>query len=219
MLNQTAPHFLLLTQAHSNRANTDPSQSRCLGGTWRFLIERMGTSKRIEVTEKEPGVWGERLQLLAVVRGLEALEQPSRVTLITPSRYVCNGIRHNIGVWRENDWQWEKFGEMISIKNLDLWQRIDHAMHYHTIDCRAWEFNSESLSTRSSRPNRKVFGHIPFENEAEFRFLDRQSQNRITFEELRRSKVEEIDRLAENNASGIPIKPMGRGRAFGLCIN
>jgi ribonuclease HI len=78
------------------------------------------------------------LQLLAVVRGLEALEQPSRVTLITHSRYVDRGIRNGIAVWRHNDWQWERFGEFAPVKNRDLWKRVDRAMRFHKVHCRVW---------------------------------------------------------------------------------
>ena len=88
----------------------------------------------------EPGVLGERLHLLAVVRGLQALEQPSKVTLITPSRYIGRGIRSSITGWRENDWQWERFGQMAEVKHADLWRKIDRAMKFHDIDCRVWNF-------------------------------------------------------------------------------
>ena len=100
----------------------------------------MDSSDRVEASDNEPGTRGERLKLLAVVRGLEALEQPSRVTLITPSRYVGRGIRSGINTWRENDWRWERFGQMVDVKHADLWKRVDRAMAFHTIDCRVWNF-------------------------------------------------------------------------------
>ncbi len=128
-----APHYLLLSETQ-----TDPEH---LAGRWRFVLEELDGSGRIEAGDMEPGVRGERLQLLAVVRGLEALEQPSKVTLITPSRYVGRGIRNNLTVWRENDWHWERFGEMTPIKNSDLWRRVDRAAQFHQIDCRIWNFS------------------------------------------------------------------------------
>ena len=75
------------------------------------------------------------------VRGLEALEQPSRVTVVTPSRYVSRGFLFGLEEWRENGWRWERFGEMTAIKNRDLWQRIDRAMQYHQVECRVWRFD------------------------------------------------------------------------------
>jgi len=131
-MSSAAPHFLLLTETQSNPPDR-------LGGCWRFVLQRVDGNGRIEVSECEPDVQGERLQLLSVVRGLEALEQPSRVTLVTHSRYVDRGIRSGISVWRDNHWQWERYGELTPVKNRDLWQRVDRAMRFHKVHCRVWK--------------------------------------------------------------------------------
>ena len=141
-----APQYLLLSETHQN-------QSGQTGG-WSFVLERLDGSQRIEVADWEPEVQGERLKLLAVVRGLEALEQPSKVTLITPNRFIGRGIRHGISAWKENNWKWERFGVMTDIKNADLWQRIDRARQFHQIDCRVWNFNQ--LFTRVDRSHKVV---------------------------------------------------------------
>src|SRR5690606_23293920 len=83
---------------------------------------------------------GERLELLAVVRGLEALDGPARVTLVTKSRYVSRGLRFGMTEWRANDWQWERFGRVVPVKDHDLWQRIDRALLFHQVECQAWQF-------------------------------------------------------------------------------
>ena len=75
-MTKTAPHYLLFTEAKKS------PESAVNSHRWRFVLEEIGTSTRIEEFDDEPGIKGERLQLLAVVRGLEALGQPSRVTLI-----------------------------------------------------------------------------------------------------------------------------------------
>ena len=131
-MSSAAPHYLLLSETHQETASQP--------GGWSFLLERIDGSDRIEASDVEPEVRGERLQLLAVVRGLEALEQPSRVTLITPSRYIGRSIRKGIPVWRENDWQWERFGQMVDVNHADLWKKVDRAMRFHSIDCRVWNF-------------------------------------------------------------------------------
>jgi len=78
----------------------------------------------------------ERCELLAVVRGLEALDEPSRVSLITPSRYVSHGLRYGLDEWRESGWLWESFGQMTPIKHEDLWRRVDHALEFHRVQCK-----------------------------------------------------------------------------------
>ena len=140
---KTAPHYLLLTDtdqfddsAHATSAEPSTAQLNDDGGRWHFVLEPIHQGVRIEADDIEPNVYGERLNLLAVVRGIEALDQPSHVTLVTPSKYVGRGIRRDIRVWKENDWKWNHFGKRVSIKHCDLWQRIDRAMQFHKIDCR-----------------------------------------------------------------------------------
>ncbi len=101
----------------------------------------------------DPDARGDRLELLTVVRGLEALEQPSRVTLWTPSTYVREGIRHGLREWRENGWQWEYFGRMVPVKNDDLWKRLDRAMEFHQLDCRTWRIDPAHTSQGADIPS------------------------------------------------------------------
>jgi ribonuclease HI len=134
------PHFLLFSESRSSR-NRRAMESSDVVGQWRFVLESVDGETKLEVADDESEGDVSRLELLAVVRGLEALDQPSRVTLVTPSRYVTHGLRFGLAEWRENGWQWERFGEMQRVKNWDLWQRIDRAMRFHDVDCRVWRFD------------------------------------------------------------------------------
>jgi hypothetical protein len=103
------------------------------------------------VVDSEPTATGERLELLAVVRGLEALEGPARVTLVTKSRYVSRGIKVGLPQWRANDWCWENFGRLVPVRDHDLWQRVDRALLFHEVDCQSWHFDetAEAASDQS----------------------------------------------------------------------
>jgi ribonuclease HI len=136
-----APHYLLFSESEGGRVTADTQQSGGRRGQWRFVLETVDGSSRLEAADEEADLPENRLELLAVVRGLEALGQPSRVTLVTPSRYVNRGFRYGLDQWRENGWCWERFGEMTPIKNRDLWQRVDRAMQYHQVECRVWRFD------------------------------------------------------------------------------
>ncbi|MHB8899003.1 MAG: RNase H family protein [Thermoguttaceae bacterium] len=126
------PHYLLISES-----------SHLLGpGRWRFILRLAGGEERMVADDIDPEARGDRLELLTVVRGLEALEQPSRVTLWTPSVYVREGIRHGLREWRENGWMWEYFGRMVPVKNDDLWKRLDRAMEFHEVDCRTWRIDA-----------------------------------------------------------------------------
>src|SRR5207244_1402805 len=106
-----APHFLLYAEAaplsESPRSSAaDPlacPSGLCEVGRWRFVLRRPGGETSLEAADEEPEATPQRLELLAVVRGLEALSQPSRVTLLTGSRYLRRGIDFGLSQWREND--------------------------------------------------------------------------------------------------------------------
>jgi ribonuclease HI len=120
------PHFLLYS-------TVEPENKQ---GQWKFVLQAADGSATLEAEDSEPATHGERLELLTVVRGLEALDQPSQVTLITSSRYVNRGLTYGLEEWRRNDWTWESFGEMVPVKHQDLWQRLDRALRFHRLEVR-----------------------------------------------------------------------------------
>jgi ribonuclease HI len=119
-----APHFLLRSRA--SRTGTS--------GRWSFALQAADGSHSMSIEETEPETRVERLELLALVRGLEALPQPGRVTLVPSSSHVQRVLNSALEEWRTNDWQWERHGEMVPVKNADLWRRIDRALHFHQIN-------------------------------------------------------------------------------------
>ena len=129
------PHFLLFTDASLSESRACAVTDQGFG-RWHFVLERLDGPERLEAADSESDVHRDRLALLAVVRGLEALEQPSQVTLVTTSRYVSRGLRYGLNEWREAEYTWEHFGIQKPIRNADLWQRIDGAMSFHQVTCR-----------------------------------------------------------------------------------
>lgn len=128
-LPSSSPHYLLFS-------SSDAQQK-----TWRFALCTPNGVPILEAVDREPEAQADRLALLPVVLGLEALEQPSKITLCTPSRYVQEGIRFGLAEWQANGWQWEYFGQMVPVKNRDLWQRVERAMRYHQVECRWWRWD------------------------------------------------------------------------------
>ena len=132
----TAPpaHFLLFTEATIDDRT---------GGTWRFVLEHVGAGEALSASDFENVECAERLELFAVVRGLEALEQPAKVTLVTKSRYVGRGLKRGLADWRANGWHWERFGRVVLVRDHDLWRRVDRALQFHQVECRLWHFDIE----------------------------------------------------------------------------
>ena len=127
-----APHFLLYSEAAAPAGAEQASPAR-----WRFVLRPADGGDSIQAADEEDGATPERLELLAIVRALEALDQPSRVTLVTGSRNVRRGLHYGLPLWRENSWQWERYGQMTPVKNGDLWRRVDRALAIHSLECRA----------------------------------------------------------------------------------
>jgi ribonuclease HI/retron-type reverse transcriptase len=73
-----------------------------------------------------------RMELTAVIRGLEAIEQPSRVTLESDSRYVIDGLTQHLVGWRMQ--RWRRRGGQLA--NADLWRRLDELLDRHQVRCR-----------------------------------------------------------------------------------
>ncbi len=132
-------------------------------GLWRIVLAWPEVDRPLVVADREPGLTGERLELLAAVRGLEALDEPSRVTLLTSSRYVIHGLSHGLEEWRENEWCWERYGELTPIKHRDLWLRIDRALTFHHIECRTLRLDAshELAGPQTARPRQVVVPNNP----------------------------------------------------------
>lgn len=125
----TSPHYLLFTDADGRT---------CEATKWRFVLQPIGGGERIVAADAEDDADAMRLALLAVVRGLEALDSPSRVTLLVANRFVRRGIRRDLALWKERGWRWERFGQLVPIRDLDLWKRIERALSIHEVECFAW---------------------------------------------------------------------------------
>ena len=142
-----APHFLLYSEA---AAAADSQQA--LPGRWRFVLRNEAGETALQAADDEDGATPERLELLAIVRALESLDQPSRVTLVTASRNVRRGLTYGLPLWRESAWQWERFGQMTPVKNGDLWRRIDRALAIHALDCRCRLEQTDDLAQPAAAP-------------------------------------------------------------------
>ena len=127
------PHYLLFCDGNIPAHGESAASQR---GRWRFVLENLATGEKIEASDQEIGCAPDRAALTAVLRGLEALEQPSRVTLVTTSRYVTRGLQYGLTEWRDNDYTWEHFGAVQPIRNADIWKRIDRALAFHQVQCR-----------------------------------------------------------------------------------
>jgi ribonuclease HI len=109
------------------------SDGACKGnpgvGGWGVRLESGGRSK--ELFGGERLTTNNRMELTAVIRGLEALKRPSRVRVHTDSQYVQLGISKWITAWKKNGW---RTAEKKPVKNAELWRRLDELAAVHEIE-------------------------------------------------------------------------------------
>ncbi len=106
-------------------------------GRWGFRLESYDGAIKMDAVDEEPGARFDQLALIALVRGLEAIDEPAAVLVLTPNRYIWQGLSEGLDDWRANGWCWEAFGELVPVKYIDLWQRVDRLRAIHQIGCRA----------------------------------------------------------------------------------
>jgi ribonuclease HI len=105
------------------------------GGWGALLIAREGDNvvKTRELSGGAAATTNNRMELMAAISALEALERPSKLTVVTDSVYVKDGITKWIYSWKAKGWK-KKGGE---IKNIELWKRLDEARLRHEV---VWEW-------------------------------------------------------------------------------
>ena len=89
-------------------------------GGWGAVLRYGGSEKHLYGGERE--TTNNRMELLAVIKALEALTRPVDILVTTDSQYVKKGITEWIKNWKKNGW---KTAARKPVKNSDLWQRLD----------------------------------------------------------------------------------------------
>lgn len=97
-------------------------------GGWGALLRYKGREK--ELFGGELDTTNNRMELMAVIRALEALNRPSEVILTVDSTYVSKGVCEWMPKWKRNGWQ---TGAGRPVKNQDLWVRLDSALAPHKV--------------------------------------------------------------------------------------
>ncbi|QIZ85807.1 ribonuclease HI [Bermanella marisrubri] len=98
-------------------------------GGWGVLL-RYGAHEK-ELFGGELETTNNRMELMAAIRGLEALTKPCKVRLTTDSQYVRQGITQWLSGWKKKNWM---TSSRQPVKNKELWQRLDSAVSKHDVE-------------------------------------------------------------------------------------
>ncbi len=102
-------------------------------GGWAFILRHPASGKELEQAGGERDTTNNRMELKAVVRGLEALKSKSHVELFTDSVYVGKGISEWLPKWKANGWRRREGKRWASIANEELWRELDALIARHRV--------------------------------------------------------------------------------------
>ena len=98
-------------------------------GGWGVLM-RFGAHEK-ELYGGEAQTTNNRMEMRAVIEGLNALNRSCQVRIFTDSQYVKNGIESWLAAWKSKGW---KTAAGKPVANQDLWVALDAARGRHQID-------------------------------------------------------------------------------------
>jgi ribonuclease HI len=102
-------------------------------GGWAFILRHLKTGQELEQADGERDTTNNRMELTAVIRGLEALKRPCRVELFSDSVYVGKGLSQWMPKWKANGWRRRDRDGWKPVKNEELWRRLDQLLQRHQV--------------------------------------------------------------------------------------
>ncbi|HIZ16297.1 MAG TPA: ribonuclease HI [Firmicutes bacterium] len=98
-------------------------------GGYGTILRYNGIEK--EISGGEANTTNNRMELMAVIAGLQALKEPCSITLYTDSKYVADGIAKGWAAsWRARGW---KKSDKSPALNPDLWGRLLDLLEEHDV--------------------------------------------------------------------------------------
>ena len=101
-------------------------------GAWACILTHPGTETVKKMADGVADTTNNRMELMAVIKGLAALERRTRVLVVSDSVYVVKGMREWVHQWIKDDW---RRGPRKSqpVKNVDLWKTLVDLCSRHDV--------------------------------------------------------------------------------------
>jgi len=96
-----------------------------------LFTDSKGTTHRKEFSEGYLETTNNRMEIMGVIKGLEALKAPCKVDLYSDSRYVIDAIEKGWALsWRAKNWMRNKKDKAL---NSDLWEQVLELLEIHKV--------------------------------------------------------------------------------------
>jgi len=97
-------------------------------GGWGTVM--MAGPHRKEMSGGERETTNNRMEMMAIIAGAEALKRGCSVDIYTDSTYVMKGMTEWLAGWKKRGW---RTASAQPVKNVDLWQRLERALDRHEV--------------------------------------------------------------------------------------
>ena len=132
-------------------------------GGWGVLM-KSGPTER-ELFGGERLTTNNRMELMAVIQGLQALKRPCSVNLYVDSQYVLKGMTEWLRGWKAKGW---RTSTNQPVKNVELWQALDelvnksgHAIDWHWVRGHDGNAGNERADVLANRGVEVALGRRP----------------------------------------------------------
>lgn len=106
----------------------------CLGnpGPGGYGVVILDGEERVELAQGYADTTNNRMELRAIIAGLKAIEQPSKIEILSDSAYALGGFKKNwIANWVRNGW---KNASKKPVENRDLWEELIPLEAFHDVE-------------------------------------------------------------------------------------
>lgn len=91
---------------------------------------RQGATEKM-LSGGDPATTNNRMEVMAAIEALRAIQRPSRIRLTTDSEYLRQGVTSWVKRWKSNGW---RTAAKQPVKNQDLWVLLDSLVGSHEIE-------------------------------------------------------------------------------------
>lgn len=137
----SSKHILIIDKINGNIFSGDKmkeieiyTDGACSGnpgkGGWGAVLVYKGNEKQLSGAEMQ--TTNNRMELTAVIKALEQLKEPCKVSLTTDSKYVCDSVTKGwVYSWQKNNW---RKADKKPALNADLWQELLEQLSIHDVE-------------------------------------------------------------------------------------
>ena len=98
-------------------------------GGWGVILKEGVSTKELHGGEKN--TTNNKMELTAVIKGFELINEAAEVIVKTDSTYLINGITKWLPKWKSNGWM---TSSKKPVANKDLWIALEDLITYHKVD-------------------------------------------------------------------------------------